>query len=110
MERIIILHITIIFIGCQLNTTTLFICDGLYTAHPRHPMFKNGYNFGDVVRNGNSNLDHDLYDEEDTKLILGCINEFLIGSGYMLCLCPSHVVPCFLFYRVCHICLSQSFY
>jgi len=89
-----------------LNTTTLFLCDELYTKHPRHPMFANGYDFGDVIRNGNSNLEHDLYDEENTKIILKCISQFLIDNEYMLCSCPSHIVPCLLMYRVYHICLS----
>lgn len=83
----------------DLDTNSLILCDILFTQFRKHPMFKNGYKFGLVVKNRTSKLDHDLYDEENTKIILKCMGEFLFRDRDMVCPCDDNIY-CYLLRQV----------
>lgn len=66
-------------------------------------MFENGYDFDLLVRNGKSNIDHDLYDEENTLIILNCINDKMFDHyNNMMCPCRTHTINCFALQQVYH--------
>jgi len=95
------IYITITFTGGNLDATTLVLYNLLYSKQPLHSMFKNGYDFNSVIKNGKSNLDHDLYNKAESLKILECINDYILQIDEIVCPCH-HKFNCFLLQKVNH--------
>jgi len=93
------IYITIIFIARDLDALAFKICNQLRSTNPQHPMFMYGYNLKCMVRNGQSNIDHDLYKEADAMIVLECISKVLFCDLKMLCSC-TQTLDCYLLNKV----------
>jgi len=96
------IYITITFTGGHLDAITLVLYDYIYRKENLHSMFKNGYDSDSIIRNGKSNLDHDLYNEDETVIILKHISDYIFKRKVKV-LCPCHYKEdCFLLKMVYH--------
>lgn len=85
-----------------MDTIALKVCDQLRLKNPHHPIFMNENYVEFVMKNGKSNIDHDLYNKGDAMIVLECINNVLFDDMKLLCSnFYTRTSDCYLLNKVC---------
>lgn len=77
-------------------------CNLIRSTNPLHPLFEHEDCLNRVIQRGKYNLDHDLYDESSSMIILDHIRQVVFNnSEFVVCYC-NHDINCFLLQKVYH--------
>lgn len=86
--------------GKYFNNMAITVCKLIYLTNPLHPLFEQEDYLNQVIRRGKCILDHDLYDEASTMIILDYIKQVMFeNEQFVECYC--HEINCLLLQKVC---------
>lgn len=85
--------------GKHFDNMALNVCNFIRSKNPLHPLFEHENCLDQVIQRGKYNLDHDLFDENNTMLILDSLRQVMFGGNKLVCYC-NHDINCFLLQQV----------
>jgi len=94
-----IIILLIYFTDKSLNNIAINVCNLIRSANPVHPLIEHENCLNQVVERGKLTLDHDLFDESNTMVILDSIRQIIFSDNQRICYC-NHDLNCFLLQQV----------
>jgi len=88
------------FTDKSLNNIAIDVCNHMCSTNPVHPLFEHENCLKQVVERGKFNLDHDVFDETSTMLILDNIRQIIFSKDQLVCYCEDDI-NCFFLQNVC---------
>lgn len=67
----------------------------MWSKNVLHPLFEHEHYISQVIKRGKTNLDHDIFDEANSIIILDYLRQVLFTDNKQVCYC-NHDINCFL--------------
>lgn len=75
------------------------MCETILELKPHHPIVGKESTLGQIYERGQRIIDHDLFNESNTIVILNCLRQVLFANREIVCYC-SRDINCFLMQKV----------
>ncbi|KAE9540070.1 hypothetical protein AGLY_005322 [Aphis glycines] len=86
-------------INKSLNNIAINVYNRIHLTNPAHPLFEYEDCLKQVIERGKYNINHDLFNETSTMIILETMRQIIFSDEQLVCYC-NHDLNCFLLQQV----------